>query len=450
MIKNDINYIKTIFKSLKKSLKNLFIYNKKCKIYTTKKILVVGGYGYGNVGDEAQCNATLKLLKQRYKNFQIINLTPNIEYSMFQHPEFIHDFASRVLFFNQNRIADGFDLDNSLIKKIIFLTKSCLILLNAYLARADLPLFGINSRIAKMLYELKECNLLYFCGGGFLTGRTLSRLWDGILLCRLCHIFQTPVVMSGQTIGIWGNKFNQLYAKYGFKYVDLITVRDNDFSLNDLKKIGLYGENYFQTHDDALHCEKSNDKQINENHYLTINFHYWGMNDSEKSLYIDKINKIITYLLNNTDYKLVFIPMHFTDKYSFDDYIQKYPNERFKCFEYDYDFRKIRRVIADSEMCITMKHHPIIFAMGEKIPTLSLTFSDYYLHKNVGALKQYGQEKFSIKLESNSYYNDAIELLSEIINNQEMIKENIDNNIKLLDKQKEKFLSKVDEILHKN
>ena len=141
----------------------------------------------------------------------------------------------------------------------------------------------LNIEQAKFLYELKTARLFYFCGGGFLTGSTLSRLWEGIMIAKCCYYLKIPVVMSGQTIGVWKNKFNEKFAKWGFKNIEIITVRDEEYSLKDLCKIGLKGENYFPTHDDALFCEKSSEKQIEINNYIALNFHYWGMNEKEKN-----------------------------------------------------------------------------------------------------------------------------------------------------------------------
>lgn len=59
-----------------------------------KLILVAGGYGYGNMGDEAQCAATLQMLSLRYPGFQVRNLTPHVDYSFGAHPDFAHDYAS--------------------------------------------------------------------------------------------------------------------------------------------------------------------------------------------------------------------------------------------------------------------------------------------------------------------------------------------------------------------
>lgn len=442
--------IKEGIKDFFKNLRRLFKYKQKDRRYSTKTILVAGGYGYGNVGDEAQCDATLSLLKERYKDYQIINLTPDINYSKAQHPNFTHNFASRNLLFNQNRTFNYFFYDNSKLAQTLFLLKAILVLLNAYLVRADLPTVLINARSAKFLYELKEASLFYFCGGGYLTGSTLSRLWDGAVISKLCSIFKTPIVLSGQTIGVWGNKFNESVAKWGFRNVKAITTRDEEFSINDLKRIGLDKKikDIFPTHDDALFCSKSEIKQVEDDNYITINFHYWGMDEKQKLETIEKIHSIVEFVLNNTDSNLVFIPMHHTDKLSFDDYIKKYPSNRFTCFNYDYDFRKVRRVIADSKVCLTMKHHPIIFAVGETTPCISLAFSKYYVHKNLGALAQYGIEKYSINLEDERYFNQFEELFNDILNNYGKIQGIIEEHKGILKERKEKFLKIVDEVLN--
>ena len=437
---------------LLKALKRIFKYHEKDKLNKTKTILVAGGYGFGNVGDEAQCAETLKILTERYPDYQIVNLTPNVNYSKEQHPKYYHSFASRVLFFDSDKDYGIYGFNNSdskWFRKFRFLFRSFLIYLNAFLVRADLPTFFINANAAKFLYDLKTASLFYFCGGGYLTGSTQSRLWDGILICRVAHIFRVPVVMSGQTIGVWESRFNRMLARWGFKNVKLITVRDEEFSLEDLKSIGFPLKNSFPTHDDALFCEKAPDKMVDENNYITLNFHYWGMKGKDKTVYIEKMHQIIDYVLNNTSYNLVFIPMHATDKNSFNDYIQKYPSNRIRCFDYDFDFRKVRRVIADSKMCITMKHHPIIFAMGESVPVISLAFSKYYVHKNLGALMQYKMDRFSLDLEDENSFEKFKKLFSKLENNYSDVVSTINKQKEVLKKRKEKFLSLVDEVLEK-
>lgn len=441
-METNITKLKELISNMKK-IKNLFHPSYKVDPYM-KKITVVGGYGYANTGDEAQLSETIRVLKDNFPQYQIKVLTPNPDYTFKEHGCNC-DFASRVLFFNQGLKGDCYDLDNSLSNRIKFLSISIWVYFNLFLMKYNLPTIFINSSKKKMLTEIKTSNLLYFCGGGYLTGKTLSRLWDGVLLVKLAKLLNIPIVMSGQTIGVWSGKFNEFLAKLAFKDVDLITVRDKQHSLKDLDKIGVRGENVFYTHDDALFCGKKGGERFFEEKYVTLNFHYWGVTDKEDLL--QKLNKIVELILKKKNWKIIFISMYPTDKIAFDDYINKYPNENVKYFEYQYDFRDVRKVIAESELCITMKHHPIIFAIGESVPAISIAYSNYYVHKNNGALELFRQERFSFNLEDENHFELFSKSLDEIMDNPKAVLEEIEDSKKDLILRKMKFLDKVKDLL---
>ena len=108
--------------------------------------------------------------------------------------------------------------------------------------------------------------------------------------------------------------------------------------------------------------------------------------------------------------------------------------------------KKLRKVIADSKLCITMKHHPIIFAYGEDIPVISILHNDYYFHKNIGAMAQYGQERFSIALDDENFMDKFKMLLDEIQNDKTHLKE-IKDAKTILKQNKERFLREVKKII---
>jgi len=87
-----------------------------------------------------------------------------------------------------------------------------------------------------------------------------------------------------------------------------------------------------------------------------------------------------------------------TDEQTLLDLQQRLGNSPFHVLRYNQDFRVARALIARSWMCITMKHHPIIFALGDKVPAISLAHGPYYEHKNVGALRLVGISDCSIRL----------------------------------------------------
>lgn len=452
---NFINKIKQgynrIIKPFFLKFYNLFSYQKP---ENNKTILVLGGYGYNNVGDEAQLDATLSVLKKEFPKHMIKVLTPNEYYTYFYHKKVLVGEAPRTAFYNSDKPNSVYNL-NYWFMKIRFLFTAFLIYINSYLVRADLPTLFINSRKAALLHEVKKADKIYFSGGGFLTGKTLSRLWDGIFFINISDVLKVPVFLSGQTVGIWGNKLNRMLAKWGFSKAKLITTRDPEASINDLKDIGLEGDNIFVTHDDALFCDKLSRENeiinaleesgmscnISENKYITLQIHYYGLKDKDKKeKRLKKFKKITEYLLEKYSYSILLIPMTPSDEIAIDDFMDKYDESGIYSFKYNYDFKMIRSIIANSKICITMKHHPIIFAVGEKIPVISLASGDYYIHKNEGALKLFGLDKYNIDIDKENHFEEFKLLFQEVINNNEKIIRKIEENTQRLEHNKNKFI----------
>lgn len=406
--------------------------------FKIRQILMAGGFGYSNAGDEAQCNATANLLTELFPDYQLKILSPNPNNTFLKH-QFASEYASRVAFWGQGQEINLYDFKESKIEKALFLLRGAQILLSAWLMKHKLPPFFLGGSATKLLQEIKTSSLFFFSGGGFLTGSTLSRLWDGIFICKICEIFNIPVVMSGQTIGVWGNEFNKKFASWGFKKVKIITSRDVGYSIKDLEELDLDSKIY-ETHDDALFCEKS-EENFYEGNYITINFHNWGTNSEE----IEQVQERFHQIVQKLPYKCVFLAMVGGNEKDFEEYDKKYPNE-IEFFEGNFDFRKIRKVIADSKLCITMKHHPIIFAYGEDVPVISIVHSDYYYHKNKGAQAQYGQEDCNIMLNDPDFMKKFEKLLAKTLNNKECI-ETIKASKEVLKKQKERFIEDIKKVL---
>lgn len=453
--------IKIIFEnSIFYKVKEIFFYKKRKKY---KKILVVGGYGYNNVGDEAQLNATIKILKEKFPDYMIKILTPNELYTYFYHNKCLVGVAPRVAFYDQGTHWLYSRTDNFIVK-IHFLLRSFLIYLNSFLVRADLPTFFISAKKAMLLEEIKTSDMIYFEGGGYLTGKTLSRLLDGIFFIKIGKVFKVDSFLSGQTIGVWNGIFNKILAKWGLKEANIITVRDPEDSIEALKEIGLAGENIYYTHDDALFCEKVDTNlerrrlldlgiQLEdlEKGYLTFHMHYWGLKSKkEKEILLEKMDKIIEKIREKTDKKIVLLSMTPSDEETINDYKERFSKYNICSLNYDYDFKSIRSVIANSEICITMKHHPIIFAVGEYIPVISMALSDYYLHKNAGALKLVKLEKYNLDLSKDDYLEVFENLFDYISKNKEEILRNLDKEFENLKQRKNNFINSIESYLKNN
>ena len=421
-----------------------------------KYILILGGYGYGNTGDEAQLNESIKLMNNNFKDYDIIVLTPNIEYTKKSHNIENADLAPREAFFNSKSPDTIYWIKNKKEEKLMIKRMKkiyTLALLKKYF-RVKIK----DEKIERLISLIKDADLVYYSGGGYLTGMTLSRLFDGCLFISICKLFKVPVVLSGQTIGLFRNNFDKRISKRAFNYAKIITLRDPEESPKALESIGI--KNYQVMFDDALFCDKwENENDINdllkyagikEKDFICFQMHFWGVKTQEDKIKLLDNLKYCIKIIKNTfkNIPILLFPMvesDYREEMEFLDFLNG--EENIFLLKYDYDFRKIRAIISKSLFCITMKHHPIIFAIGEKKPVISLAYSKYYIHKNEGALKIFGLEKYNINIEDKDFENIFAQRLNSINKNYNLITKELDDTFKIQVKKKEDFVEKVKRLL---
>lgn len=209
--------------------------------------------------------------------------------------------------------------------------------------------------------------------------------------------------------------------------------------------------------DDALFCDKLDDVSkyldeygIGDDDYIAMNMHYWGFENSieEQRLVLKHLGEFCNYMLEKTGLKILLIPMASVDAQPMEDFINSFADERLTVARfYEYDFRILRGLFSKAKYCVTMKHHPIIFSIGECVPTISIAYKPYYVYKNVGALEIFGLEKYSLDLEKESYMENFKKLFNDIVDNRNEISAYIADTLVGLKGRREKLFKIVDEIL---
>ena len=367
------------------------------------RVLIAGGYGYGNVGDEAQLGANLQHWQKAAPGCRLTILSPNRELTHALHDPIRVELATRMSLFGRGG-QQYFGSDKT-FKKMYFPVAS-LCLVNAWLLRAGLPLFGLTAAQARLLDELNDSDVLFLSGGGYLTGMTLTRLWDNMLLIRLAHALGVPVILSGQTVGVFKDSISRRLARWGLKKAEMIYLRDPVDSAQDLANLGLSGDWIKSTFDDALFFRGAASEQVTEllkesgldprKPYLAVNVHYWGQTPVASRLIMAGMARTLDRLQKDLELQIVFVPMHSSDEAAIEEVktTMKTPGILPK---HGYRPDLTVGLIQNATLCITMKHHPIIFAMAAAVPTIAMTFDDYYHHKNYGAMSIFHQEDYLLK-----------------------------------------------------
>jgi len=370
---------------------------------STLRVLVSGGYGYKNVGDEAQLAANLQLWRKEEPACRLTILSPRPEYTLSINSIYdinVEDAPRDVFFFSNTK---KYYSNSSWHFKFLYLLISPLLLGNVALIRAGLPVFGISGRQARLLDVIRNSDVLFLSGGGYLTGSTLSRLWDNMLMVRIAAGFGVPVIMSGQTIGLFNDKISRILARWGFNKAELIYTRDPYESIKWLKSIGVPDEKIGSTFDDALFYEVHDQDKVHnalisagiepESPYLAVHVHGWGLAQEKNKKLAKQLSVALDRIRAESDLKICFVPMTKKDEKTI-SLVTDGIKEDFHIVKSGRDIDVTIGTIRSAELCISMKHHPLIFAMGGAVPAVALVMEndDYYLHKNKGALEIFGQE----------------------------------------------------------
>ena len=394
------------------------------------EVLYTAGFGYDNLGDEAQLSSNIKNWKQLKPDCKITILSPNPDVTMntHGHSNVIHA-ARRTLWSGFN--IDYFGIGDRKIYLLFFLIKFLWITVNTVLYKFfRITLMSPNS--SYLLYKIKSADVLHIGGGGFLTGKTASRLYDNMAMIWIANFFGTDVILSGHNIGVWQNPIQKLFARQLAK-AKYIGLRDGIGSIQALKEIGVYNKDKVKVlFDDALFCPPADTdtlwdeliKQgVDRQPYISLHVHYWKVPVEIVNDALTKLAVILDEIFTDVSMTYILIPMTSSD-FGAMVYLKQRMNAPVYLFDCLDSFDLAVAAYQNASACITMKHHPIIFSMSGSVPTLSLSFEEYYFHKNLGAMDLFGQKDKVLKGASllNGSFKNAI---YSLLNNKDAISRDI-------------------------
>jgi polysaccharide pyruvyl transferase WcaK-like protein len=371
------------------------------------KIFIIGGYGYKNVGDEAQLSGNLQTIKHLFKDSNIVVASPHPDYTKKFHNCNLCIEALRSCYFNQHnsrRFQIVHKNKKSIFKyignefyKLRFIIDSLILIADSLFLLNNIPIRLVSNKTRSFTTELFTSDILFFSGGGYLSEPTLSRLWDGYLHIILAKLANNKIVLSGQTLGPINSSFNKYLARKLFNLCNGISLRDNQKSLQFLDSLNL-SIPFFVICDDATFCHKSLSNISKSGDFIAYHLHYWGAdNKLDKKKILNQNVLIIKYLIRS-GYTVKLISMTPSDEKPLTDLYKILDTKSLVLLPFHYDINFIISIFYNALFTLTMKHHPIVFSISQITPVISLNYTDYYRHKNGGALALFGLSKFSFNL----------------------------------------------------
>lgn len=392
-----------------------------------KKMVIIGGFGWEDIGDEAMPQTVIYNLKNRIPYLNIVMLSPNPSYTSAYH--------------QQRSISDvnGYLQKQSsfyaFLRRLGFFGKIlCRLYPNTleYIFRwvyffivAKCRARGVNLPIDKtamlIINELSSSQLLFNNGGGNINTLLHGELYKQTLTILAASAMRVPVILSGQTIGPITRKLDAWVTRWALNSAQLITLRDSNISAQRLKNIGVSKPLVVDTADDAIGLPMLSKQEtielIIENggeHWLNLESDIvavMNMNGYFKAMgktSIHEMHKEICLLANLGDMlvqsfnaKILLVP---TDvNRSSDDrplllhlkHAMQF-NERAFVVMKEYEAIRCKSLIGLGDCAIGVRYHFVVFATSAGVPCIGLANGLYQKTKLRGVLGLYDLEEFFI------------------------------------------------------
>lgn len=187
-----------------------------------ENILISGGWGYGNLGDDAILNATIKLTRAKYPNAKLNVCTYSIpqEKIIYNNCEF--HFSTHRLLFGESAFKFLHTYKKSPFPPYLF--ERIANRLKHYLPKSDIkPNYPALNSIEPLF---KDADMFIMSGGGYFNN------WRESFLSRcselqLAHRYQVPSFIIGQTLDDFLPNYKEK-VKPLLKQCRAISVRDED------------------------------------------------------------------------------------------------------------------------------------------------------------------------------------------------------------------------------
>jgi polysaccharide pyruvyl transferase WcaK-like protein len=363
------------------------------------KVVVIGGFGWHDIGDEAMPRADIRNLRTRLKDIDIVMLSPNPEYTRDYHGErSVHDVDD--LGYRRNSGTRG---------KLAFASRTLLFLAGALAER-----HGLHMRMwpeaRAVLDEIHSADVLFNVGGGNLNSLIPGELYKKCTSYVAAKILKKPVILSGQTIGPLARGSDTIYARFCLSRVDLITLRDRETSRQRLRAAGVSGPLVVDAADDAMTVPQVPRDQALDVLKSIASPTWW---DNRSSLLVamnvsgslkvykgdgrnsslghecELMARVADALISFHGAKVLFVPTHYhgadDDRPLHKEIVSLMEHSHGAlCVDGEYDDALLKGLISVSDAAIGVRYHFAVFAAGALVPFLGMASGLYQQTKLKG------------------------------------------------------------------
>ena len=371
----------------------------------SKKIVLMGGYGSKDIGDESMPHCDIMHFRECLGNtLEIVMLSEDPSNTSEYHQE-------RAISDIQNI---GFSPSSGIISKIYNFFMSIHItvfLVGVYLFTKNFHLRLWPSAF-NALREIASADLLFNVGGGNLNSIIPQEFYKKGTIYIAASILGKPIVVSGQTIGPFYGILDRYFGRYVLNKPEIITFRDSGISQQRCREIGITRPLLMDAADDAMALPYLKEKEavdllkadpgvssewLERKAEVTIAMNLKGSlrifklkgQKADLSKMTNKFSQLADLLLENFDSKIIFIPTDFNAEV--DDRELHYEVtktmrhiNRAASLENEYADTALKGIINLADVAIGARYHFCVFACSLYKPFLGIASGIYQMTKLKG------------------------------------------------------------------
>ncbi|WP_448661650.1 polysaccharide pyruvyl transferase family protein [Sphingomonas sp. CJ20] len=285
-------------------------------------------------------------------------------------------------------------------------------------AGLDLLDFVDRPRMLAFLDALEQADALVVHGGGILTSATRSRLWEHALTIELAKSWGKRVLLRSHQFGPFDDEEDRERARTIAQCADFLTTRDKGQSSAVLQAL-VPGIAFSDQVDDALRLALEPAPAVLARHgltprgYICVSMRHnprVGIGDDAARA----IKSIVRMARRRLGLPVVLLPLSAPDAVPLDR-LGRRLGRGDRPLVLDDPFRDPIMIAASARLMISSPHHSLIFALRGGVPVLSPVSGDYYRFKNAGSMRFFGLEDAVIDIEAAGWRRRVAMRLAEIL-----------------------------------
>jgi len=418
------------------------------------KMIMMGGYGSKDIGDEAMPHADILNLKEILGDeLEIVMLSPDPTYTQKTHKERSIKDIDYLGFSPNSGIRANLGNVRSALYGFMFLLAT------------SLSKKGIHLKLwpaaRNVLNEMISSDIIFNVGGGNLNSIIPQELYKKGFIYLSAKILHKPVIVSGQTIGPFENTIDRFFAKACLNSVRLLTFRDKEISHQRCREIGVTMPKMYDAADDAMTIpviEKKTAKEIllkevgkkwhELESELTVAMNFKSSlrlfrrrgEFADLSRECQLMAEIADAVVDRFKAKVVFIPTDYCsgvdDRELHQEIINRVKNKKnIKAFAGEYDDIILKSLIGLFDVVIGSRYHFCVFAASMLVPFAGIASGIYQQTKLKGLADLCDLSQCFVKNDMEfATFEDVWPQIEWMINNRDNIQEKLKKTVPSLKK----------------